>query len=100
MTKSDLICNPRSQIVFSIKYFQPPLRLQYIQESYTGWDSKARLCWKLVESRSPHWEHTDSIMAAGNSMVKRNSKECTIKIPTNQIKIIHNRLATYGTTQS
>jgi hypothetical protein len=39
-------------------------------------------------------------MMTWKSRVKRDSRECTIKIPADQIKIIHDSLATYGTIES
>jgi hypothetical protein len=64
------------------------------------WDSKAGLYWKIEESQVPFWDYTDSIMTAWKSRIKSTSKECTIKILADQIKIINNSLATYGTAES
>jgi hypothetical protein len=33
-----------------IQYFQPTSRSQVIQETYRGWDSEARLRWKIEDS--------------------------------------------------
>jgi hypothetical protein len=62
-----------------------------------GWDLEAGLRWKIEESNGPQWEYTDSILTAWKSRVRRDSKECTIKIPVEQITIIHDSLVAYGT---
>lgn len=62
-----------------------------------GWNSEASLRWKIEESNGPQWEYIDSILTMWKSRIQRDSKECTIKIPIEQITIIHDSLATYGT---
>jgi hypothetical protein len=58
------------------------------------------LCYKIEESNGPQWEHTDSIMIAWKSRIRRDSTDCTIKIPANQITIIRDSIATYGSGES
>jgi hypothetical protein len=61
-----------------------------------GWNSEGGLHWKIEESQGPVWEHKDSIMTTWKSRVRSDSRKCTIKILVDQVKIIHDSLATYG----
>jgi hypothetical protein len=79
-----------------IQYFQTTSRSQVIQETYRGWDSEARLRWKIEDSNGQQWEHIDSIIIAWKSRVRRDSMECTIKILVDQVAIIRESLAAYG----
>jgi hypothetical protein len=54
----------------------------------------------IEESNVPQWEHTDSIMTAWKSRIQKDSTECKIKILADQIAIIRDSLATYGTGES
>jgi hypothetical protein len=71
-----------------------------MQETYRGWDSAAGLHWKVEDSNGLQWEHTDSIMIAWKSRVRRDTTECTIKILSDQITIIRDSIATYGSEES
>jgi hypothetical protein len=70
--KSDPNCNPEWPNCVLIQYFQPTSR----------------------------WEHTDSIITAWKSRVRRDSVECMIKILVEQIAIIHDSIATYDNRES
>jgi hypothetical protein len=67
---------------------------------YHGWDSETRLRWKIEELNSPQWEHTDSIITPSKSRVRRESEECMIKIPVEQIAIIRDSITTYDNGES
>jgi hypothetical protein len=58
------------------------------------------LHWKIEELNGPQWEHTDSIITAWKSRVQRDSAECMIKIPIEQIAIICDSIATYDNGES
>jgi hypothetical protein len=75
-------------------------RSQLIQETYLGWDSEVGLRWKVEDSSSLQWEHTDSIITAWKSRVRRDSAECMIKILVDQIAIICDNFASYNTIES
>ena len=64
-----------------------------------GWNSEGGLCWKIEEFQGLVWEHKDSIMTAWKSRIRSDSRECTIKILIDQVKIIHDNLAMYGTAK-
>jgi hypothetical protein len=48
----------------------------------------------------PQWEHTDSIITAWKSRARRDSAECMIKIPVEQIAIICDSIAMYANGES
>jgi hypothetical protein len=98
--KSDPNCNPEWPNCVLIQYFQPTSRSQLVQDTYHGWDSETGLHWKIEELNSPQWEHTDSIITAWKSRVRRDSVECMIKILVEQIAIIHDSIATYDNRES
>jgi hypothetical protein len=98
--KSDLNCNPERPNCVLIQYFQLTSKSQVVQETYRDWDSTAGLRWKIEDSNGPQWEHMDSILTAWKSRVQRDTMECTIKIPSDQITIIHDSIATYGSEES
>jgi hypothetical protein len=83
-----------------IQYFQPTSRSQLVQDTYRSWDSETGLRWKIEELNGPQWEHMDSIITAWKSRVRRDSAECTIKIPVEQIAIIRDSIATYENGES
>jgi hypothetical protein len=93
-------CNRKKPNCVIIEYFHPTSRSQQVQEFYTGWDSKGGLHWKIEESQGLLWKHTKSIIIVWKLRIRSDSKECTIKIPTDQIKITHDSLAIYGSTKS
>jgi hypothetical protein len=93
--KSDPNCNPEWPNCVLIQYFQPTSRSQLVHDTYHGWDSEIGLRWKIEELNGPQWEHMDSIITAWKSRVRRDSAECMIKIPMEQIAIIRDSIATY-----
>jgi hypothetical protein len=97
---SDPNYNPERPNCVLIQYFQPTSRSELVQETYIGWDFEAGLCWKIEESNGLQWEHTDSIMTVWKSRVWRDSRECIIKIPAEQITIIRESLAAYNNRKS
>jgi hypothetical protein len=98
--KSDPNCNPEWPNCVLIQYSQPTSRSQLVQDTYRGWDSETGLRWMIEESNGPQWEHTDSIITAWKSRVRRDSAECTIKILVEQIAIIRDSIATYDNGES
>jgi hypothetical protein len=98
--KSDPNCNPEWPNCVIIQYFQPTSRSQLVQDTYHGWDFEIGLRWKIEELNGPQWEHTDSIITAWKSRVRRDSAECMIKIPVEQIGIIRDSIATYDNGES
>ena len=66
-----------------------------VQEFYTGWDSDRGLCWKIEEKEPLVWEETNALMTAWLTQIKKDTCECVIKIPTAQIEVIKQSLASY-----
>ena len=98
--KSDPNNNPKRPNCVLIQYFQPTSRVQVVQETYVGWDSEGGLRWKIEDSNGSQWEHMDSIMTTWKSRVWRDSTECMIKIPANQIAIIRDSIREYSIGES
>ncbi len=92
--KSDPNTNPDKPNFVLIQYFRPTSRSQDVQDSYLGWDSANGLRWKIDDCQEEVWEDTSSIMTAWKSRVKKDTTECTLKIPLDQIKVIHDSIAT------
>ena len=93
--KSDTIYNPEWPNCVLIQYFQPTSRSQLIWETYRSWDSEVGWCWKIEELNGPQQEHMDYIIMAWKSRARRDSTECTIKIPMEQIAIICDSIVAY-----
>jgi hypothetical protein len=98
--KSDPNCNLEWPNSVLIQYFQPTSRSQLVHNTYHGWDFETGLCWKIEELNGPQWEHTDSIITAWKSRARRDSAECMIKIPVEQIAIICDSIAMYANGES
>lgn len=93
--KSDPNINHERPNCVKIQYFRPTSRSNEVQNHYTGWDSTNGLKWKVDETQAEDWLHTDSIMTAWKSRVRKETTECSIRIPAVQLKIIHDSLARY-----
>ncbi len=91
--KSNPNSNPHKPTCVLIQYFRPATRSQDVQDSYRGWDSPNGLRWKIDDCQEEVWEETSSIMTAWKSRVKKGTMECVLKIPLDQIKIIHDSIA-------
>ncbi len=78
-----------------IHYFHSTISSNNVQEFYTGSDSPNGLRWKVDDNQGEVWESIDSIMTAWKSKIKKDTMQCTLKIPLEQIKIIHESLAVY-----
>ena len=92
---SDLDCNPGEPNRILIQYFHSTSRSVDVQEFYTGWDSDRGLRWKIEEKESLVWEETNALMRAWSTQIKMDTRECVIKIPTAQIEVIKQSLASY-----
>ena len=66
-----------------------------VQEFYTGWDSDRGFRWKNKEKEPPVWEETNALMIAWLTRIKKDICKCVIKIPTAQIEVIKQSLASY-----
>ena len=66
-----------------------------VQQFYIGWDSDRGLRWKIKEKESSVWEETNALMIAWSTQIKKDIRECVIKIPTAQIEVIKQSLASY-----
>ena len=92
---SDPDCNPEEPNCILIQYFHPTSRRVDVQELYTGWDSDRGLCWKIEEKEPPVWKETNALMTAWSTRIKKDTRECVIKIPAAQIEVIKQSLASY-----
>ena len=92
---SDPDCNPEEPNRILIQYFHPTSRRVDVQELYTGWDSDGGLRWKIEEKEPPVWEETNALMTAWSTRIKKDTRECVIKIPVAQIEVIKQSLASY-----
>ena len=92
---SDPDCNPEEPNRILIQYFHPTSRRVDVQELYTGWDSERGLCWKIEEKEPPVWEETNALMTTWSTRMKKETRECVIKIPVAQIEVIKQSLASY-----
>jgi hypothetical protein len=79
-----------------VQYFRPTSRAKEVQRCYMGWDSPNGLRWRAEENQVEEWLHTDCIITAWKSKNQKGSKECIVKIPEAQLKIIHDSLANSG----
>ena len=81
--------SPENPNCVLIQYFRPTSRNQDVIDFYTGWDNERGLCWKVDEIEPPVWQHTDALMTAWKSRIKKDTQECMIKIPAIQIEVIN-----------
>ena len=88
-------CNPEEPNRILIQYFHPTSRRMDVQELYTGWDSDRGLRWKIEEKEPPVWEESNALMIAWSTRIKKDTRECVIKIPVAQIEVIKQSLASY-----
>ena len=66
-----------------------------VQELYTGSDSNSGLRWKIEEKELPVWKETNALMTAWSTRIKKDTRECVIKISAAQIEVIKQSLASY-----
>ena len=66
-----------------------------VQKFYTSWDSSRGLRWKIEENEPPMWEETNALMTAWSPRIKKDTRECVMKIPIAQIEVIKQSLASY-----
>ena len=92
---SDPDCNPEEPNRILIQYFHPTSRRVDVQELYMGWDSDRGLRWKIEEKEWPVWEETNALMTAWSTRMKKDTRECVIKIPAVRIEVIKQSLASY-----
>jgi len=92
---SDPNCNPEQPNCVLIQYFRPTSRDQDVRDFYTGWDSERGLRWKVDIGDPPVWEHTNTLMTAWKSQIRKDTRQCLLKIPAAQINIINCSLASY-----
>ena len=90
---SNLNSSPENPNCILIQYFRPTSRNQDVQDYYTGWDSERGLRWKVDETKSPSWQHTDALMTVWKSRIQKDTVECMIKILATQIEVINQSLA-------
>ena len=95
---SDPDCNLEEPNCILIQYFHPTSRSVDVQEIYIGWDSDRGLCWKIKEKEPPVWEETNALMTAWSPRIKKDTRECVIKILATQIEVIKQSLASYIAT--
>ena len=88
-------CNPEEPNCILIQYFHPTSRRVDVQELYTGWDSDRGLRWKIEEKERPVWEETNALMTTWSTRIKKDTRECVIKILAAQIEVIKQSLASY-----
>ena len=88
-------CNPEKPNCVLIQYFRPTSRDQNVQDFYTGWDSERGLRWKVDETEPPLWQHTNALITAWKSSIRKDTRQCMIKIPVAQIDVINQSLASY-----
>jgi hypothetical protein len=93
---SDPNTNPDQPNCVLIQFFRPTSRDENVQETYSGWDSARGLRWKVDESQPPVWEHTNSLMTAWKSRIKKDTTECMLKIPLAQVEVINDSIAAYS----
>lgn len=93
---SDPNSNPDQPNCVLIQFFRPTSRDENVQETYIGWDSPRGLRWKVDESHPPVWEHTDSLMTAWKSKIKKDTTECMLKIPLAQVEVINDSIVEYS----
>ncbi|KAG0581688.1 hypothetical protein KC19_3G000300 [Ceratodon purpureus] len=92
---SDPNTNPEQPNCILVQFFRPTSRDPNVQETYIGWDSVKGLRWKIDENQPPLWESTASLMTSWKSKVKKDTRECVLKIPMDQVKIIHDTLVEF-----
>lgn len=88
-------CNPEEPNCVLIQYFRPTSRDQDVRDFYTGWDSERGLRWKVAISDQPVWEDTNTLITAWKSQIRKDTRQCLLKIPAAQIDIIYRSLASY-----
>lgn len=93
---SDPNTNPEQPNCILIQFFRPTSRDPDVQETYIGWDSVKGLRWKVDDTQPPLWENTASLMTSWKSKVKKDTTECTLKIPVDQIKVIHDSIVEFS----
>lgn len=92
---SDPNCNPEKPNCVLIQYFRPTSRNRDVQDFYTGWDSERGLRWKMDLADPPVWQETNALMTAWKSQIRKDTRQCFIKIPAAQIEVINLSLASY-----
>jgi hypothetical protein len=95
---SNPFSNPDHPNCVLIQYFRPTSRDRNVQDYYNGWDCAKGLRWRVDETQDPVWEETNSLMTAWKSKIKKGTLECVLKIPSAQIHVIHESLASYNSS--
>ena len=90
--------NPDHPNCVLIQYFRPTSRDRNVQDYYNGWDSAKGLCWRVDKTQDPVWKDTNSLMTAWKSKIKKGTLECVLKIPSAQIHVINENLASYNSS--
>jgi hypothetical protein len=88
-------CNPKKLNCVLIQYLRPTSRSQDVQDFYIGWDNERGLRWKVDIADPPVWEETNALMTAWKSQIRKDTRQCLLKIQTTQIEIINHILASY-----
>ena len=60
-----------------------------------GWDSERGLRWKIKEKEPHVCKETNALMTTWLTRIKKDTRECVLKILAAQIEVIKQSLASY-----